>query len=175
MKKRISITVLATIILALAGLAYAQERPFNAEEGNGKWGAEPAVSPAYNGYQYFNAEIANSAPLTTAPRSAATHYGKTGKLHLKAAVNIAGGTLKRGDYDVRFVDSPGGHYVEFSKTVINHFAEEGQSPYEEKVVAEIPCTMEQLNAAVAHTELLPKTDHSVASLEIRGETVLHLF
>ncbi len=173
--------VLAALVLAITSVTWAQSQ-FYPENTNSWQTASQNTAPtiavqtnaqAPQGHFYAESTNAWGAPDDAAP-APVVHYGKTGKLHLKSAINVAGGTLKPGNYQVRMAETPDEHYVEFSKTVINYFAEEGLSPYEQKVVAEIPCTMEQMNAAVARTELLPKRDNAVARLEIRGENVVHL-
>ncbi len=172
-------------IFGLTSLAFAQGQ-FYAESTN-SWQVEsvdPAPPAALAGGALatrapFYAESTNSwEPVDSGSSTFATaheRYGKPGSLRLEAAVKLAGATLNPGDYDVRYVESPEGHYVEFNKTVENDLATEGLSVYEQEVVAEVPCTMEQLNAVVAHTELLANRSHNVARLEIRGEKVVHLF
>lgn len=103
------------------------------------------------------------------------HAGKTGKLKLRAAVKLGDVVLQPGDYEVRHINSAKGHFVEFAQVVENDYVPEGLSVYERQVVARVNCTLEPLNAVVAQTELLPKTDGTMARLEIRGEKVMHMF
>ena len=176
MKTNNYLAVLATIILAVTGFAYAQQGYFNAEEGNGKWGAQPPVSPAYTQYEYFNPEIGNvppPAPLT-AP-AIHRHAGTSAKLEIADPTKLAGVTLKAGEYFVQHVDTGKEHFVEFSQVVENDYAPEGTSVYGREVVARVNCTLEPVNTVVARTELLPKTAGTTARLEIRGEKVEHLF
>lgn len=178
MKHNYFLAVMAAMVLGITGLAYAQQGYFNPEEGNGKWGAEPPVSPAYTGYEYFNAEIGNSAPLNV-PRDSVLavheHAGKSDTLKIAGATDLGGVVLQPGKYDVRHIDSGKEHFVEFAQTIRNDYAPEGMTVYEQKVVARVNCTREPLDSTVARTELLPKTDGTTAHLEIRGEKVVHLF
>ncbi len=177
MKHNHVLAVIAAIVLGLTGLAAAQQGYFNAEEGNGKWGAEPAVSPADTGYAYFNSEIANSAPLNVQRDLLAVHEhaGKSGTLKIAADTNVGGVVLKPGEYEVRHVDTGDKHFVEFAQTVENDYVLEGQTVYSQEVVARVNCTREPLESTVARTELLPKTAGTTARLEIRGEKVVHEF
>lgn len=176
MKTNYYVAALAVIILGLAGFAYAQQGYFNAEEGNGKWGAQPPVSPAYTQYEYFNPEIGNVPPAAAFSAPALhQHDGTAGKLKVEAPIKLGEANLKPGEYIVRHVDTGKEHFVEFAQVVENDFAPEGTSVYELKTVAKANCTMEALNSTVARTELLPKTAGTTARLEIRGEKVEHLF
>lgn len=176
MKTNSYLAALATIILAISGFAYAQQGYFNPEEGNGKWGEQPAVSPADTQYGYFNAELGN-APQPGAFKAPVIHrhVGTTGKLEIAAPTKLGEATLKAGEYFVQHVDTGKGHFVEFSQVVENDYAPEGQSVYERRVVASVNCTRDPLNTILARTELLPKTDRTTARLEIRGEKAIHLF
>ncbi len=184
MKRKYLLAVSIAVIFAFTSLAFAQGQ-FYAENSN-SWVVDavdsiPAAAPdrlASVSHAPFYAESANSwQPLgpDTSAGAAREYYGKNAIVTVKAAMTLAGATLNPGEYDVRYVDSTQGHHVKFSKTVENDFAPEGMSVYETKVVAEVSCTMEQLNSVVAHTELLPGGRNTVARLEIRGEKVVHLF
>jgi hypothetical protein len=176
MKHNYFLATMAAIVLGLTGLAYAQQGNFNAEEGNGKWGAQPPVSPASTQYEYFNPEIGNvPRPETFTAPAMHRHAGTSGKLEISGTTKLSEVTLKAGEYFVQHVDTGKEHFVEFSQVVENDYASEGQSVYESRVVARVNCTLEPMNAAVARTELLPKIDGTTARLEIRGEKAGHLF
>ena len=175
MKHNYFLATMAAIVLGLTGLAYAQQGNFNAEIGNGKWGAQPPVSPAYTQYEYFNSEIGNvPPPEALAAPATHRHAGTSAKLEIADPTKLAEVTLKAGEYFVQHVDTGKEHFVEFSQVVENDYAPEGQSVYEPTVVARVNCTLEPLNSIVARTELLPKNGMT-ARLEIHGEKAAHLF
>ncbi len=175
MKRNSYLAILAAMVLALAGFAFAQDGYFNPEIGNGKWSAaQVPVSPAYAQSEYFNPEIGNS-PQAPSAVTVQRHAGQPGNLDITTATNLNGVTLKPGEYTVRHVDNGKEHFVEFSIMAENDFAPEGMTPYQPKVVARVNCTRKPLNAVSQRTELLPKTAGTTARLEIRGEKVMHLF
>jgi hypothetical protein len=103
--------------------------------------------------------------------------GKTGHITLAQETMVGSTVLPSGDYEVRHRRSPGGHFVEFTRVTENIPSGEGISPYDWEVVAEVPCTMESLNAPVTRTEA-EISRGSVAhldSLRIREENVIHIF
>lgn len=179
MKRTYVLAVIAAIVLGLTGLAYAQQGYFNAEEGNGKWSAvEPPVSPADAHYEYFNAEIANSAPLSVPPVAVMAvheHAGKSDTLKIAETANLGGVALQPGKYDVRHIDSGKEHFVEFAQTVENDYAPEGVSVYEQQIVATVPSRDVPLNSSVRRTELLSGSNGRITGLKIRGENVEHVF
>jgi hypothetical protein len=178
MKTHYYSSILITLILALAASSQAQQRPFNAEEGNGTWSAvQPAVSAAYTQYSYFNSEMGN-VPKPQAPSNQVLqqHAGIAGKLTIGAPAKVGDITLNAGQYIVRHVAAGKEHFIVFDQVVENDFAPEGTSVYALKMVAKAACTaMEPLNTAATRTELTPQTNSMIASLEIRGEKVEHVF
>ncbi|MBZ5510290.1 MAG: hypothetical protein LAN70_03895 [Acidobacteriia bacterium] len=152
MKTNYYLAALATIILAMAGLAYAQQEYYDD-----------------SGVHYLETAQVTSTPVIH------EHAGKTGKLKIATPANLGGVTLKPGEYLVRHIDAGKEHFVEFSQMVDSNFVPEGMSPYQEQVIARVNCTREPLNTVVARTELTPKTNGTMASLEIRGEKVGHRF
>ena len=152
MKTNYYLAALATIMLAMAGLAYAQQQYYDD-----------------SGVHYLETAQVTSTPVIH------EHAGKTGKLKIATPANLGGVTLKPGEYLVRHIDAGTGHFVEFSQMVESEVVPEGMSPYQEQVIARVNCTREPLDTEVARTELLPKIDGTTARLEIRGEKAEHLF
>src|SRR5450759_4488659 len=106
MKPNYFLATMAAIILGLTGFAYGQQGNFNAEKGNGRWGAKPLVSPAYTQYAYLNAEVGNVPPPAAFTAPAINRYaGTTGKLEIAGPTNLGEVTLKPGEYLVRHIDT----------------------------------------------------------------------
>ncbi len=186
MKPRYYLPVLAVLLLALAGLGFAQDDYYD-DSGyhqlpTFKW-ESPEIQPQADTNAvrdpgvYYNDSGIQHVPTFKWESTPAfyEHAGKTGNLKLGAAVKLGGTLLQPGDYEVRHVNTPKGHYVEFSQMVDNDIVLDGMSPYKEQVVARVNCIREPLNTVVARTELEPDTAGTLARLEIRGEKVVHLF
>jgi hypothetical protein len=152
MKHKYFLALMAAIVLGITGFAYAQQEYYDD-----------------SGVHYLQPAQVTSTPAMH------EHAGKTGKLKLRAAMELGDVLLQPGNYEVRHIDTGKEHFVEFSQIVNTKYTVEGMSPYESQVVARVNCTREPLDSTVARTELLPETDGTTARLEIRGEKVEHLF
>ena len=108
-----------------------------------------------------------------------TKVGKTGHITLAQETMVGNAALPAGEYEVRQRTSSSGHYIEFTRVVVDYtVGDTGLSPYEYDVVAKVPCKVEVLNSTAdktaAEIATSPNGDR-LASLEIRGENVLHVF
>lgn len=104
--------------------------------------------------------------------------GKTGQIALEQDTMIGNTLLPAGSYEARHRRSANGHFVEFTHVVENYVGpQESLSPYDWVVVAEVPCTMQLLNAPVTRTSMAISkgTVPHLDSLSIRGENVVHIF
>ncbi|MBZ5569112.1 MAG: hypothetical protein LAN64_14835 [Acidobacteriia bacterium] len=182
MKNRYYLPVLAVLILALAGLSFAQDEWY--DDSGYHSSNSVSVEPVADTNSVFDSDVYYTdsgiqrlpAPFKFDSTPAFhQHAGKTGNVKLRAAIRLGGSVLQPGVYEVRHMDTSTGHYVEFSRIVENDSVPEGMSPYQEQVVARVNCTREPLNTVVARTELLPQSASTMAQLEIRGEKAVHLF
>jgi hypothetical protein len=180
MKTRYFIPVLAALILAIAGLAFAQDEWF--DDGGYhqavNWSSIKPV-PDTNSVRepdvIYDDSGMHRLPEFQFASIPSYDAGRMGDLKLKSAVKLGGVVLQPGDYQVRHVNNGKTHYVEFSQIVETGIEQEGMSPYQEQVVARVKCMREPQSTLVARTELRPKTAGTTARLEIRGEKAVHLF
>jgi hypothetical protein len=106
---------------------------------------------------------------------AQNNTGKTGELTLAAAAQVGSVVLPAGNYEVRHVTSPTGHFTEFVRVTEWNLGYEGTPTYTEReVVAKVNCNMQALNAKVGKTAI-EKDGSRIARLEIKGENVAHNF
>jgi hypothetical protein len=132
-----------------------------------------------NRKKYFGVIIATVIALGAVAYAQSNHLvvGKTGHLTLKQEVRVGDAVLPPGDYEVRHRRSANGHFVEFTRVTENDTAQEGLSPYDWVVMADVPCTMKSLNEPVATTiaDLSGGGVPQLTSLRVRGENVIHVF
>jgi hypothetical protein len=101
--------------------------------------------------------------------------GKTGNLTLAAATQVGSVVLPAGNYEVRHVASPTGHFMEFVRVTEWNLGYEGTPTYTDReVVAKVNCNMQSLNAKAGKT-VIEKEGSRLARLEIKGENVAHNF
>ena len=101
--------------------------------------------------------------------------GKTGNLTLAAATQVGNVVLPAGNYEVRHVASPTGHFMEFVRVTEWNLGYEGTPTYTDReVVAKVNCNMQSLNAKAGKT-VIEKEGSRLARLEIKGENVAHNF
>lgn len=101
--------------------------------------------------------------------------GKTIHLTLKAPAQVGSVTLPAGDYQVTHRYAPTGHYMEFARESWSNLGYEGSPTYyDREVVANVDCTMQPASGKIAKTTL-GKEGTRIASLEIKGENVVHNF
>ena len=101
--------------------------------------------------------------------------GKTGELKLASPAQVGSVVLPAGNYEVRHVTTPSGHFTEFTRVTEWNLGYEGTPTYTEReVVARVNCNMETLNAKVRKTAI-EKEGSRIARLEIKGENVAHNF
>lgn len=112
-------------------------------------------------------------------RSNRIKLGKTGHLTLAHQTTVGNTVLSPGYYEVRHRRSASGHFVEFTRIWLRK--QRGASvPYEWKVVARVPCTIEPpkpLKTRIVQTSALISgagAPHLYES-QIRGENVVHVF
>lgn len=105
------------------------------------------------------------------------NVGKTGHIKLAQETRVDDTVLPAGDYEVRQRRSANGHFVEFARWTSVENYQEGLSPYDWKVVADVPCTMQSLNAPVTRTsaEISRNGAAHLNNLRIHGENVVHIF
>jgi hypothetical protein len=106
--------------------------------------------------------------------------GKTGYLTLSAAAQVARVVLPAGNYQVKHLVVPAGHFMEFVRVkeglLDNRNGFEGTpwTYYDREVVATVPCTMQSLTATVGKTAI--EMDGSrIARIQIKGENIAHNF
>jgi hypothetical protein len=164
--KTLLILALSTTLLA-ATAVYAQDDYFNPEIGNGRYSAvEPPVSPAVNDGSYFNAESGNWPAIDEFVRQGpAEHTIRAGKLQLPAAIMLGDVVLPAGKYSFRQIQAGEQQFIEFSHTVTNNYAPEGQSVYQQEVVARVNATPEVLALA----GLSPQTTSSTEMASVAGK------
>ena len=101
--------------------------------------------------------------------------GKTGEFTLTSPAQVGSVALPAGNYEVRHVTSPAGHFIEFARVTEWRFEFEGPPTYyEREVVATVNCDMQALNAKAKKT-IAEKEGVRIARLEIKGENVAHNF
>ena len=106
---------------------------------------------------------------------AQNNTGKTGELTLASSAQVGSVVLPAGNYEVRHVTSPTGHFTEFVRVTQWNLGYEGTPTYTEReVVAKVNCNMQDLNAKVRKT-MIEKEGSRIARLEIKGENVAHNF
>lgn len=106
---------------------------------------------------------------------AQNNTGKTGELTLASYTQVGSVILPAGNYEVRHVTSPTGHFTEFVRVTHWNLGFEGTPTYTEReVVARVNCHMQALNAKVDKT-MIEKEGSRIARLEIKGENVAHNF
>lgn len=106
---------------------------------------------------------------------AQNNTGKSGELTLTSSAQVGGVVLPAGNYEVRHVTTPTGHYTEFVRVTQWNLGYEGTPTYTERaVVAKVDCNMQTLNAKVGKT-VIEKEGSRIARLEIKGENVAHNF
>lgn len=106
---------------------------------------------------------------------AQNNTGKTGELTLASPAQVGSAVLPAGNYEVRHVTSPTGHFTEFIRVTQWNLGFEGTPTYTEReVVARVKCNNQALNAKVRKT-LIEKEGSRIARLEIKGENVVHNF
>ena len=99
--------------------------------------------------------------------------GKTGNLTLAAPAQVGSVVLPAGNYAVRHVASPTGHFMEFVRVTEWNLGYEGTPTYTDReVVAAVSCNMQSLNAKASKT-VIEKEGSRIARLEIKGENVAH--
>jgi len=100
---------------------------------------------------------------------------KTGNLTLAAATQVGSVVLPAGNYEVRHVASPTGHFMEFVRVTEWNLGYEGTPTFTDReVVATVSCNMQSLNAKASKT-VIEKEGSRIARLEIKGENVAHNF
>ena len=104
------------------------------------------------------------------------HKRKEGNLKITAPIEVGGTLLQPGSYTVREVDSQEGLMVEFVQERWDPTVPEGESPYDEEVVARAKASEQALGAPTKHTQLDfgPEAERAVA-LQVKGDTVEYLF
>jgi hypothetical protein len=106
---------------------------------------------------------------------AQNNTGKTGELTLASSAQVGSVVLPAGNYEVRHVTSPAGHFTEFIRVTQWNLGYEGTPTYTEReLVAKVNCNMQDLNAKV-HKTVIEKEGSRIARLEIKGENVAHNF
>ena len=106
---------------------------------------------------------------------AQNNTGKTGELTLASSAQVGNVVLPAGNYEVRHVTSPTGHFTEFVRVTQWNLGYEGTPTYTEReVVAKVNCNMQDLNAKIRKT-MIEKEGSRIARLEIKGENVAHNF
>ena len=101
--------------------------------------------------------------------------GKTGNVTLAAPAEVGGVVLPAGNYEVRRIASPTGHFMEFARITEWNLGYEGTPTYTDReVVATVNCSMQALYAKVGKT-VIEKEGSRIARLEIKGENVAHNF
>jgi hypothetical protein len=106
---------------------------------------------------------------------AQNNIGKTGELTLASSAQVGSVALPAGNYEVRHVTSPTGHFTEFVRVTQWNLGFEGTPTYTEReVVARVNCHMQALNAKAGKT-MIEKEGSQIARLEIKGENVAHNF
>lgn len=129
--------------------------------------------------KYFGVMMAIVIALGTVSyaQSDPVKVGKTGHFTLKQETRVGDAVLLAGDYEVCHRRSANGHFVEFTRWTAVENYQEGVSPYDWEVVADVPCTMQSLDAPVNQTsaEISRNAAAHLSSLRIRGENVVHVF
>jgi hypothetical protein len=106
---------------------------------------------------------------------AQNNTGKTGELTLARSAQVGSVVLPAGNYEVRHVTTPTGHFTEFVRVTQWNLGFEGTPTYTDReVVARVNCTMQALNAKVGKT-VIEKEGSRIARLEIKNESVAHNF
>ena len=108
----------------------------------------------------------------------ALKVGKEGHITLVQATRVGDEALAPGDYEVRHRRSANGHFVEFTRVVANYTGpQQSLSPSDWVVTADVPCTLQSLNAPVTRTsaEISRGAIAHLNSLRIRGENAMHVF
>lgn len=101
--------------------------------------------------------------------------GKTGELTLAGPAQVGSVVLPAGNYAVRLITSPTGHFMEFARVTETNLGYEGSPTYTDReVVATVNCNMQALNAKAGKTAI-EKEGFRIARLEIKGENVAHNF
>ena len=101
--------------------------------------------------------------------------GKTGEVTLVAAAQVGSVALPAGNYEVRHVASPTGHFMEFARVREWNLGYEGSPTFSDReVVATVNCNMQALNAKAGKT-VIEKEGSRIARLEIKGENFAHNF
>lgn len=101
--------------------------------------------------------------------------GKTGELTLAGPAQVGSVVLPAGNYEIRHVASPAGHFTEFARLTAWNLGYEGSPTYTEReVVATVNCNMQALSAKAGKT-VIEKEGSRIARLEIKGEKVAHNF
>lgn len=100
--------------------------------------------------------------------------GNTGNFTLTAPAEVASVVLPAGNYEVKHVISPAGHFMEFARIIEWNLGFEGSPTYYDRtVVAVVNCTMQPLTATVGKT-VIEKRGSRIARLEIKGENIAHV-
>jgi hypothetical protein len=106
---------------------------------------------------------------------AQNNTGRTGDLTLASSAQVGSVVLPAGNYEVRHVTSPTGHFTEFVRITQWNLGYEGTPTYTEReIVAKVNCNMQYLNAKAGKT-MIEKDGSRIARLEIKGENVVHNF
>ena len=162
MKTLLTLALSTTLLAATA--SYAQEDYFNPEIGNGRYAAvEPPLSPAVNDGSYFNAETGNLPAINEFVRQGlAEHTIRAGMTRLTVPTMLGVAVLPAGKYRFRQLQAGEQQVVEFSHTVTNNYAPEGQSVYQQEVVARVNATPDVLALAGIRPKASSSTTASLA-------------
>ncbi len=96
-------------------------------------------------------------------------------LEIKTPVEVGGAILPVGDYEVHEINTASGPELEFVQEYRNELASELLQANEEKTLARIPFTEQELSSRAKHTQLVSATDgNNAVALEIRGKSTEYI-
>jgi plastocyanin len=108
---------------------------------------------------------------------ARAHTSKKGHLTIMASTEVGGTILQAGEYEVREAKSSSGPVIEFVQQFHNESSSELVQADQEKVVARMQFTKQELNSPSKQTELMLASWYSTEAIgvEIRGNAVGYVF
>jgi len=96
-------------------------------------------------------------------------------LEIKTPVEVGGALLPAGDYEVHEINAENGPELEFVQEYWNELASELVQANQERVLARVTFTEQQLDSRAKHTQLVPAAgDNNAVGLEIRGKNTEYL-